>query len=297
MTFSILRGFSLQQKVVTPATVPEYATSSQNISSVLLNSPSFLLQHHSASFPRSPHKLTALPVLPTFHFPSHLLKCVFSLFTFLINSLLTGLLVPVGLDWGFPSAYVLHAPDSCASSSPRCRAALETSPCTKTALQLCPQTSEWRQAPTPASTTPLPDKSPEPLRTPQNKTLTSPLLQAISWSRIKEIKAESVGVFQHFSVKEKISWGCPTLFTLVSSSRTESFARNFYLARSSYLTCIIFWCGMTGLIENLNVVNWLFQSKGKICHPQSSLGFIYFLLLQIKACCYCNVSQSSQRMR
>lgn len=51
MTFSILRGFSLQQKVVTPATVPEYATSSQKVSSVLLNSPSFLLQHHSARFP------------------------------------------------------------------------------------------------------------------------------------------------------------------------------------------------------------------------------------------------------
>lgn len=55
----------------------------------------------------------------------------------------------------------------------------------------------------------------------------------------------------------------PTVFSLVSSSRTESFARNFS-ARSTYWLLTFSGTGWQVWYRIWMVANWLFQRKGKI---------------------------------
>lgn len=176
--------------------MPEYPISSQNLTSVLLNEPSqinsrsfhFLLQHQLSTLPCNPQNLMVLLVPATLHLPSHLLKCPFSKYLFVLLRLcLFGFFC-----WGL-------------------------------------------------------------------------LVGLFCLVRVWFFVCFSFFFFTFSYGEENQLVMYPPLFGLVSSFRTESFAGNFFSARSIYWLLTFSGTGWQVWYKIWMVANWLFQSKGKIC--------------------------------
>ena len=178
----------------------------------------------------------------------------------------SGFLVPVGLDWDIPWVSAFHGTGHCASSSlglqnylwqgcmhKDCTWDLHTD---ITAIQMCVAWSvPWGRAPTPDST--MGWVSRQSCEAPHVQAQHSLFLHP-PWqiSRVNEDTADrdligfaatgnlfiqntgnkpSKCFFLPFSYGEENQLVMyPTLFSLVSSFRTESFARNFFSASSTY---------------------------------------------------------------